>query len=119
VSTLQLSDGRAADFEEFVKSLTLAQTGFVTNLLKWAAEGDYGVVEEFYMWAANRWNDAPDRERDAAAHEAEERFFTLKAFERYQEEMSEAQKTAERAQNSRIIIPPGVDITGGGNGKKR
>jgi hypothetical protein len=109
------STRRAPDFEEFVKTLDNVQIGFMTNLLLHAAEGDYGVVEELYMHLANHWHDnCTQEERDAAAGEASERFFTEKAYDRYQQEMKKAAEVGKEAES--LIWTP---EKGNGHGRKR
>jgi hypothetical protein len=108
------STRRAPDFEEFAKTQNPAQLGFLVNLLAHAAEGDYGVVEELYMWCANRWNDEmTPQERNHAAGEAEERFWTEKAHDRYQQQMKQAHELGKQAEG--LIWTP---EKGNGHGRK-
>jgi hypothetical protein len=109
------STRKAPDFEEFIKTMNNAQIAFMTNMLTHAAQGDYGVVEEWYMWMGNHWNDnMTPEERTLAAGEATERFFTEKAYDRYQEQMKRAGNIAKESEG--LIWTP---EKGNGHGKKR
>lgn len=83
---------KAPDFEELVKTLTDPQIAFLATVLRHAAEQDYGVLEEFYMWVANKFMDFSESQKDAAIPEAEGMFFTEKAFERYATEQANAER---------------------------
>jgi hypothetical protein len=109
---------KAPDFEEFVKTLDTVQICFLANLLLHAAEGDYGVVEELFMWVANKWHNeiSPDAQKEAVGT-VNERFFTVKAFERYQAEMKGAQNAAAEAEGQGKIIT--MDEVHHGNGSRR
>jgi hypothetical protein len=91
---------KGPDFEEFTKSLDDVQIGFLVTLLKHAAEQDYGVVEELYMWVANTWMNFTDQRRLEAAGIVNERFFTEKARIRYLEEMEAARKAGLSAEEA-------------------
>lgn len=88
---------RAPDFEEFVKTLDDHQIGFLSTLLLHAIE-DYGVIEELYKWVANHWLDHVSESRKSSIiPEINARFFTEKAFERYQREMEGARSAGEQS----------------------
>lgn len=108
---------KAPDFKAFVETLDYVQLCFLANLLAHAAEGDYGVVEELFMWVANKWhNEISDDKQKEAVGIVNERFFTVEAFERYQKEMAGAQQAAAQAESEgKLII---MEDTHNGNKRK-
>jgi hypothetical protein len=92
---LQLGEEKAADIKALMDSMTLPQIAILTQLLIFAAENDYSVVEEMYMHSANRWNALTPQERTRAAEEGEDRFFSKAALEYYRTQDEIARKLGE------------------------
>jgi hypothetical protein len=68
-----------ADIKKFVGSLDLMQMRFLMTVLMSGPT----AIAECYNWSHERWNSFTQAERDKAAAEAQERFFTVEAWERY------------------------------------
>lgn len=106
---LEMSGERAVDLKQLVAELPLAQVATLVNVWEYAVNGDMSVVEEFYMWLANRWLDVDPLERRDAAREGEGRYFSHEAFERYKLQDEEARRIGkeeglnERAEDEKLM----------------
>lgn len=99
---------KAVDMEIIVNEWPLPMLCMMVTLLQFALETDVSAFAELYGYAANRYNDLDPVVRREASYEGDERYFTIRARERYEREHDEARKIGKDT---------GLIIGGSGNGK--